>query len=339
MDLNETKTSEITIKERVRLLSTEKIALCYIFLTLLYALLLGDDIPAAAVTNRLLILAGTAALWLLHCCVPQKWVRILRNAYQLALLAYWYPDIYYFSQVMPSSDHFFAQIDQEMFHCQPSVMLSQWLSGFFWQELFNMGYFSYYLMIAGVVVWAIFKKPRLFNRVASVTLCSFMLYYLIFLFVESAGPQFYFPAIGADNVKAGVFPAVGHYFQEHSELTHTMPEGGLFTHLVHAAQGSEKPIAAFPSSHVGLSTILLLLAFSMSRRLSLIMLPFYIILCVSTVYIGAHYAIDVFGGWVSAIIIFGLAHLIYYTPFIHGPKHHHHHRHKSKPVEERSVPI
>ena len=95
---------------------------------------------------------------------------------------------------------------------------------------------------------------------------------------------------------------------------------GPFSYLVHLAQGSEKPIAAFPSSHVGLSTIMVWLAWKMSKKLGLVMLPFYIILCFSTVYIGAHYAVDVAGGLISAVIIYHMARAIYGTKFIHRPR-------------------
>ena len=36
------------------------------------------------------------------------------------------------------------------------------------------------------------------------------------------------------------------------------------------------------------------------------MMPFYMLMCLATVYILAHYAIDVIGGWVSAAIIYAV---------------------------------
>ncbi len=38
-----------------------------------------------------------------------------------------------------------------------------------------------------------------------VLVTSFFIYYLIYIFVPVAGPQFYFPAIGFDNVSKGIF--------------------------------------------------------------------------------------------------------------------------------------
>ena len=77
----------------------------------------------------------------------------------------------------------------------------------------------------------------------------------IYIFVPVAGPQFYFPAIGGDNVAQGIFPAIGDYFNHNQEL---LPgpgyEHGFFYNLVESSQQvGERPTAAFPSSHVGMS--------------------------------------------------------------------------------------
>ncbi len=48
-----------------------------------------------------------------------------------------------------------------------------------------------------------------------------------------------------------------------------------------------------------------------SRRLFLGILPLYVLLCLSTVYIYAHYAIDVFAGWVSAFVIYAVLYAVY----------------------------
>jgi membrane-associated phospholipid phosphatase len=67
----------------------------------------------------------------------------------------------------------------------------------------------------------------------------------------------------------------------------------------------ERPTAAFPSSHVGITTILMFLAWrTRCKPLFWVMMPFYILMCFATVYIQAHYAIDVIAGWISAIVIY-----------------------------------
>lgn len=287
------------------LIPIEKIMLAYCMLTLLLAAFLWNKIEAEPLINRTYILIGTALLWKLYSVRPCKFFRLARIIFQVALLGYWYPDIYHFARFMPNTDHFFAGIDQLIFGCQPSIVFSQILDGFWWNELFNMGYFSYYLMIIAIVLFSIIKRADKLNFTSSMVVCSFMLFYVIFLFLQSSGPQYYFQHIGLENTLKGNFPNVGDWFCYHTELIHNSNNnGGLFTHLVQMMQQEEMPIAAFPSSHVGLSTIMTILAWKMSRKLFYVFLPFYIILCASTVYIGAHYAIDVLGGFISATIIY-----------------------------------
>ena len=81
---------------------------------------------------------------------------------------------------------------------------------------------------------------------------------------------------------------------------------GFCYHLVESAhQAGERPTAAFPSSHVGITTILMILAGrTRSRWLFFCLLPLFLLMCFATVYIQAHYAIDVFAGLVSGILFF-----------------------------------
>ena len=83
---------------------------------------------------------------------------------------------------------------------------------------------------------------------------------------------------------------------------------GLFYQLVEQAhEAGERPTAAFPSSHVGISTVILLLAWhSGNKRLFLVLLPFFILMCFSTVYILAHYAIDALAGLLTGALMYGV---------------------------------
>ena len=56
---------------------------------------------------------------------------------------------------------------------------------------------------------------------------------------------------------------------------------------------------------MGISTVLMLLVWhSGNRRLLYVLLPFYILLCLATVYIQAHYAIDALAGLVSGALLY-----------------------------------
>ncbi|MBQ0090876.1 MAG: phosphatase PAP2 family protein [Prevotellaceae bacterium] len=331
----------------------EKIAGIYCAFTLVLTYMLFGDIDnkVGVLGLRFIFIIGTVFLWRLYNRVPCEATYYLRILFQFILLSYWYPDIYNFVRLMPNFDYVTARIDQIMFGFQPSIEFSKCLSGMFWQELFNMGYFSYFLIIMSIVIVPFFIYPHHLDRSTFVAFASFFMFYVLFLFIQVAGPQFYFVdnLVSAEQISNGQFPNVGSYFLYHSELNNLTDQGGgFFTSLIHSIHSSERPIAAFPSSHVGISTVILLLAFKIKKRYAYIILPFYVILCFSTVYIQAHYVIDVFAGLVFGVLFYWLGNMLYkmkafrrlsdfsalhyyrgneHYSHHHGHHHHHHHHH------------
>ena len=72
-----------------------------------------------------------------------------------------------------------------------------------------------------------------------------------------------------------------------------------------AHDSGERPTAAFPSSHVGISVVCMLLAWRTgSRKLFFTLLPFAMLICLATVYVRAHYAIDVLAGLVVGVAFY-----------------------------------
>lgn len=316
------------------LFGVEKLAAIYVGLTLLLTCVYISDMEGgvllSVVGGRVMIAAATWMLYRLYRYHPCHATYQLRVLFQIILLGYWYPDIYHFVSMMPNQDHLLAEIEQKIFGCQPALLFSQVMSGAFWRELFCFGYFSYFPMIALLVMLVIVKRPRRFDSVTFVVMSTFFLYYIIYLLFNAAGPQFYFNAPGVDAAN-GVFPFVDDWFSYHKELK--TDYSGPFSYLVYVMHGGEAPIAAFPSSHVGVSTVVLILTFRLKKRWGLMMLPFYVLLCLSTVYIGAHYAIDVLAGWVSAIVFFIISRKLYKSKLFHRPegfdslhRYGHHHR-------------
>ena len=162
------------------------------------------------------------------------------------------------------------------------------------------------MMGATLIFYMLCRYPEA-DKAGFVFLASFFLFYVIYEFLPVAGPQFYFKAVGMEAAETGVFPAVGYYFQTHTEML--MPEiKGIFSQLVLGAQEiGERPTAAFPSSHVGMSTVTMLLAWKAHNKwLFWVMMPFYLLLCCGTVYIQAHYLIDSICGFFTAILFFAL---------------------------------
>lgn len=115
-----------------------------------------------------------------------------RDYFLMAFLAYWYPDTFEFNRLFPNLDNFFASAEQFLFRCQPSVEFSEHFPSMWFSEPFNMGYFAYYPMIGIVTIYYFLFRFEWFEKVSFVLVTSFFIYYLIYILVPVAGPQFYF---------------------------------------------------------------------------------------------------------------------------------------------------
>lgn len=293
------------------LLVVEWVVMAYLALTLLLILFLYTKLPEAnlLVMGRIRVLAMTAALWLVYRLWPSRLTRLFRIAGQMSLLGVWYPDIYEINRVLPNLDHVVASVEQSLFGCQPALLFYQSFPSPVFSEAFDMGYFSYYPMIALTVLYYFFYRTREFERAAFVVMGAFFIFYVIFIFVPVVGPTFYYKAIGLDNAVAGVFPNLHDYFNTHTAcLPSPGDPSGLFYQLVEdAKEAGERPVAAFPSSHVGISTVCMLLFWhARNYKMLLVLAPFYVLLCCATVYIQAHYLIDALVGLPTGALFFAV---------------------------------
>ena len=304
----------IESKPSKNLFAVEWAMIAYLVLTTLVIVFCYTKVqnPEAMLWGRVRILFTTAALYAVYRMVPCRLTRLARVVVQVALLSWWYPDTYELNRMFPNLDHIFATWEQQLFGCQPALLFSQLTSfggvgGGLFSELMDLGYASYYPMIAVVLLYYFFRRYDEFLHASFVVMASFFLFYVIFVFLPVVGPTFYYQAVGLDTIMQGVFPNVGDYFNHHTEcLPSPGYTDGFFYHLVENAKAAgERPTAAFPSSHVGISTILMFLAWhARDRRLLFILLPFYVLLCFSPVYIQAHYAIDALAGLVTGAVFY-----------------------------------
>lgn len=293
------------------LLTVEWVILGYWVLTLLFVLFTYTKIqnPETLIWGRAKVLAVTAAMWAVYRMIPCRFTLLCRIGVQLALLSWWYPDTYELNKILPNLDHLFAGYEQQLFGCQPALLFPEAISNPVFSELMYLGYVSYFPLIVVVTLFYFFWRYTEFNRAAFVILASFFIYYVIFIFLPVTGPQYYYGAAGLDNIAQGIFPNIHDYFATHDEPM-PMPgysHGFFYDCVANAHATGERPTAAFPSSHVGITTILLFLVWRAKNRILFFsILLFYVLMCMATVYIRAHYAIDVIGGWVSAVIFYVL---------------------------------
>lgn len=292
------------------LLPFERLVIAYVSITSLLIFVLWDRLeqPMQQLMGRVFIIVGILVIGFVSSRYfnNNRFGLILRVLFQLSLLNFWYPDIYYFNNALHNLDHLFAMLEQNIFGFQPAIEFSNIFPQKWFSEAIYFGYFAYYPLIVGSVSYSFFINKSEVSRVMYILLGSFFVFYIIYVLLPVTGPQFYFLAIGMENMDNANFYAVGDYFKNNTEIMAGPGYvDGFFYHLIHYIQsGGEFPIAAFPSSHVGISTVLMLWISSVNRRISLLLLPVYILLCCATVYIQAHYLIDVFAGWVAGAFFY-----------------------------------
>lgn len=291
------------------LLSYEWVVLAYLTGTMTMVLFMYTELPHAdsMISGRLRILAITLALWGVYRMIPCKAIKAVRAIVQMALLSWWYPDIYELNRLFPNLDHLFATWEQMLFGCQPALLFPQVCDNWVFSELMCLGYTCYYPLMAVVAAYYLFFRNQEFDRIAYIILGTFFIHYVIFICLPVTGPQYYYQAVGMDDIAQGIFPNLHDYFNLHQERMDCPGySGGFFYSMVDSAHDAgERPVAAFPSSHVSVCVVLMILAWkSRSRALFYILLPFAILLFFSTVYIRAHYAIDALAGLVSGLLCY-----------------------------------
>jgi len=232
------------------------------------------------IRDRFLIVGSFAVLFILHQQTKWSLFAAIRQIWPFFLIMYWYPETYYYNQ------EFFRNIDPLLIHAdqwlcgfQPSTMFSVWFSAPWFAELMNFSYISFYMALFFTLTYFFIVNREKSYFAAFVLLNAFFLYYAFYIFLPAEGPQFF-----VCHEPANALPITGF-----------MRRFLLFTQSL-----GEVPNGAFPSSHVGAMTTYMILFWFHDRKVFWWTLPFSILLAMSTVYIKAHYFIDVIVGFALA---------------------------------------
>lgn len=184
----------------------------------------------------------------------------------------------------PTIDSLLEHWDEMIFGFQPALVFSQQFPQTIVSELLYFGYFSYYLMPL-IVLFVVFKQfPDKLSEFGFLLIGSFLFYYFLFILFPAVGPQFHWSNPDAFIEAKGFF----------GNIVKTIQENG------------EAPTAAFPSSHVGIALILMLWIFKNKRVLFFVFIPNVLLLILATVYIKAHYFVDILAGILTAPVVYFL---------------------------------
>jgi membrane-associated phospholipid phosphatase len=294
----------------LRFFAVEKITFIYIFITSITIIFLGPSLhnEAELLIHRLLISVVIISLSYLNSLKNLWIIRFARFAFLGFLLSLWYPETFEINRVLPNCDYILAHWEQTIFGFQPAMVFSKYFHQNWFSEIMNMGYFAYYPLIIGTSLFFYFSSRKYFNYFFFTVMFAFFVYYLIYIYFPTAGPQYYFSVLSDENINAGIFPKIGLYFHDNQVLLPKANHSGFFFDLVEKSQQiGERPTAAFPSSHVGISTLIMILILKSKKYLYFgLIFPVYLALVFGTVYIQAHYLIDVFGGLVTSVLFFYL---------------------------------
>ncbi|MDR1680670.1 MAG: phosphatase PAP2 family protein [Prevotellaceae bacterium] len=270
----------------------EIISFIYIALTTLFIVVFWSDVKENAATAllfaRLAFVTIMVELFVWNRHSDKQTITVLRNVVPLAFVVHFYPETYFLNMVaFPDYlDPEIIRLDRWLFGCHPSTLFCEAAPWAWFNELMNFAYFSYFFVIAGIVINLLWYNRAGAYRTAFILLCSFFIYYTLFIIFPTAGPQFYV----FDHDTA--LPVLG-----------PMRKILLFFHSI-----GEQPTGAVPSSHVGIMVIYMILLWQHGRKLFWWILPLSVLLVLATVYIRAHYAVDVLLGFISAPPIYLLSH-------------------------------
>ena len=217
-------------------------------------------------------------------------VQFFRLCYVQAIYILYFTESIWLSQLMfngASLDAIFAGIDYRIFGFQPAIQFPRYFQQYrIVNEMFFFSYFFYYGLVT-TGVWILFIRKHYQSAIRSLFIISvsFFIMYVWFIFFPVKGPKYFFSELNAI------------WYSNFRGFFFTKVMKGLFNNTNLGG-------AAFPSSHVALALISFFLNWKYNRYLIPLYLPLTILLFVSTVYLYAHYFIDIPAGIVAGIVLY-----------------------------------
>jgi membrane-associated phospholipid phosphatase len=213
----------------------------------------------------------------------------VRTYYPQPLIAVFFPEsILLSAQALGglSHDDFFMAADQAIFGFQPAREFSRTFGHLPWLNEIMFGVYIAYFAFMVFAIWIpYFKGDRAEGERQIFVVATMMAVVSVwYVFFRVQGPKYWLP----DLREAWYDGFTGGFFV------------GLFQNtLSHATLSG----AAFPSTHVILTLTTLALAFRNDRRFFAFYVPVAVLILCSTVYIYAHWAVDILGG-IAFVAIF-----------------------------------
>jgi membrane-associated phospholipid phosphatase len=256
----------------------EQITFAYLAWILFLLLAFHNNIPHAAKYAALhaIIAVATAQLAWSAARSCSKTLQFARHWYPLPLYIFFFEELQALVHAIHRGwfDRWLIQFDYNLAGVHPSVWLGRFANPTL-NDAMQFAYMTYFLYL--VILPAILYVPK--DRAAfwTVMVSTAIAHYSVYII-------------------AVLFPIESPYFALAS-LNPTALQGGAFTATIELIEHFGRVHgAAFPSAHVAGSMVALLAARRYKPRLFWLCLPFFIMMCVATVYGRYHYVADVLAG-------------------------------------------
>ncbi len=220
------------------------------------------------------------------------WQKFLRHLYPLVLFTFLYEESGRLVKLIHNHflDDRLVNFELSVFGAHPTI----WLERFYHpvpNEVFMIGYVSYYFLMPTLAI-ALYLKNKIaeINFFMLIISTAFYISYLSFIFFPVEGPKHRLAAL------------------EQTELS-----GPIFTPLAKWVIGNLGIHGGcFPSSHVAVAFITLVLAFQYCRKVGYVLAPFVITLCIGTFWGRFHYVTDMLAGIVlGGLVLWAVPRFIY----------------------------
>jgi hypothetical protein len=198
------------------------------------------------------------------------------------------------------TDTLLADLDHAI-HGHDAWQLLTWLNPL--TDLLQPLYSAVWLLLVGAVTALVVLAPisdRLKAHYAwTFTLCWVLLGNLLSSLMLAAGPAYYAEVTGSHRYDA-LTAYLGRHagaFSAHDIQTH------LWTAYADRSVGLASGISAFPSMHVSIATLFVLIGFKLGRSVGLGFLAYAALILLGSVHLGWHYAVDGYFSIAATIVI------------------------------------
>jgi membrane-associated phospholipid phosphatase len=220
---------------------------------------------------------------------PTSFAAVVAGFYHVPLLPWYYRE----TAVLHAAawgghtfDDVVASWDLRVFGSEPSIEFPRAMPQLWFAEAMQLSYVFYYVLAlgTGVLLWFRKSRPEAFERTMHAVVLTMIASCLWFVAMPVMGPQFAIAEVAMRELPGIV-----------GKSAHT------FVRML------DEPTGAFPSTHVSLTVVFVLgLRRYAPAMLWLVLLP-SVGVAASTVYVGAHYGVDVPAGLAMGVVGFLIA--------------------------------